>query len=957
MRRLLVWLLVIERFVTAVGAWCMAASPPSAGLARSVRGAKRRRLAALIARTALLVLLCLGGLLSWAAAGTEASVGGSMASARPVSARGARRDELPVLSGSLVTPGSPFQGEQLRAQEVTDRSAPAAVAARAASRRRFDGLDPVRAAAVASESFPSTISEPEGLSTLAAGGQVEGYVGAHVARVALPEGEHAVIESSDPVAVESGPGKWLPVDLGLSESGGSFVVARPAVALDIPKRLGAGVGLGASGVSLAPANSAGAAVGGAEGSIQGAVVFYGGVEVGSDVDMFVKPLASGFAEDAVLRSERSPTQLSFHVGLPEGATLRQASASGVVEVVKDGQPLAAVLPPSAVDASGTTVPVSMSVTGDTLTVTVHEQAGYQFPIQVDPTVVDTSQRVGFPGGPWESSKTAETLCWNYNGGLGVAHCSLAEHQMSKRGQYVDLFYTTKGASAIYNFRADTYVGYENEPVAAKTYMTVWHSAPEAGPAQIPIGEGWHELSVASPANGNTALYEVIVSAVECSCESVESRMIHSEVAIKQESGPQASLNTANEVVNEGEAYGREWAQNALFGGRWASASSSARSKWGLVANATDPGLGVQKVTWSSPQAPNWGSTQTDGECKGVECEESWAPGRPISGTEQLPEGEDTVEAKVEDPVGLTATSGPYKVKMDDAAPYNLTLTGLPAGNEIRDGQQVTVRATATDGKKPTVSSGIASLVLEMDGQPIGSPSSGCSPGECTASGEWTFTGMPYASGKHTLTVVATDGAGNVEEAHYPVTIRHAAGVGVGPGAVNPVTGELSLSATDVSIPVPGGALVVSRSYRSRHLTQGGEGPLGPQWTLSLGGEETLAETPDGKGMVLTASDGAQTLFANAGGERFTSPAGDAGMTLTGAMKSGHFTLRENNSTIQFSAPLHGSAGVLVPSVVSGQNGTNAMTFNYEELEEPGRSSRRWRSRRSLRACLVLRNWN
>ena len=64
----------------------------------------------------------------------------------------------------------------------------------------------------------------------------------------------------------------------------------------------------------------------------------------------------------------------------------------------------------------------------------------------------------------------------------------------------------------------------------------------------------------------------------------------------------------------------------------------------------------------------------------------------------------------------------------------------------------------------------------------------------------------YAAGEHTLTVVATDNAGNVATAEYHVTIHHAEGVAVGPGSVNPVTGELSMAATDVSLGVPGGGV-------------------------------------------------------------------------------------------------------------------------------------------------------
>ena len=106
-------------------------------------------------------------------------------------------------------------------------------------------------------------------------------------------------------------------------------------------------------------NASGEAVGGAEGKIAGSVVFYSGVGVGSDVDEFIKPRIDGFSEDAILRSVASPEKLSYRVGLPVGASLEKGS-EGSVEVVDNGNVLASVLMPSAENAEGKPVPVSMA---------------------------------------------------------------------------------------------------------------------------------------------------------------------------------------------------------------------------------------------------------------------------------------------------------------------------------------------------------------------------------------------------------------------------------------------------------------------------------------------------------------------------------------------------------------------------------------------------------------------
>ena len=83
----------------------------------------------------------------------------------------------------------------------------------------------------------------------------------------------------------------------------------------------------------------------------------------------------------------------------------------------------------------------------------------------------------------------------------------------------------------------------------------------------------------------------------------------------------------------------------------------------------------------------------------------------------------------------------------------------------------------------------------------------------------------------------------------------------------------------MSVSAPGSSLTVSRSYGSRHLTAGSEGPLGPQWSLSVGGQESLTKLPDGS-VTLTAASGGQTTFTSNGKGGFDSPTGDANLVLS-----------------------------------------------------------------------------
>jgi hypothetical protein len=68
--------------------------------------------------------------------------------------------------------------------------------------------------------------------------------------------------------------------------------------------------------------------------------------------------------------------------------LVQDKGEGPVRVVDVGETLATIAPPTAHDAEGRLVPVTMNVSGDVLSVAVAPFASYRLPIEVDPTVED-----------------------------------------------------------------------------------------------------------------------------------------------------------------------------------------------------------------------------------------------------------------------------------------------------------------------------------------------------------------------------------------------------------------------------------------------------------------------------------------------------------------------------------------------------------------------------------------
>jgi RHS repeat-associated protein len=847
------------------------------------------------------------------------------------------------LGGPLVVPWSPTQGEQVRAGEEAKRSSPEAVVLREESATKYENLDPEQAAKLAGEVFPGVVDElAGGPPKLPAGQSIVSYPTDDAARVELPEGMHGLIESIEPMAIETSPGYREPIDLSLDEVGGIFQPVRSDVALRIPKQLGGGVSLVGVGVSLTPVDAQGSALGGSEGVISGATVFYANTQ--ADMDSVIKPATDGFAADTFLRSVESPERLFFRVGLPAGAGLVSAKdGSGVVEVVDEGAVIATILPPAAQDAAGTSVPVSMSLSGDMLVLSVADHsAEYQYPIEVDPSVVDHaitgahecvgSEKTQVTG--WYFYSTASAI--HEGSGCGSVRWYSAEGAYTA-GQYAELYYLTQGLSRVYGITAKTDT--ENAGKTIEDTLYIDSSAGKETPVTLLPYNGGAETTVCVKGTGTCES----VTASEKTHDS-NAAVLESYVASSSSAAFSATLDSAAvEIEQETGPSVVKVKENTLW------ENSHSPTTWIGLAEATDPGLGLDNEVWTSPSAPKWSYHSLDGEllggefheriCKGVQCPESALyEGYFGYSEEKLPDGEDTLEVKVEDPVGLSATAT-TKIKVDSTPPHSITLTGMPSGNEFGEGQYV-LKASATDGSGTTPSSGVAEIELAVDGKQLGKWSNGCSPGPCTASGEWAISGESYETGKHTLTITATDHAGNVAKEEIPFTVlasaHHASPVAIGPGSVNPVTGDLSLSATDASLGGSGASVSVSRTYNSRQLMAGaedGEGPLGPQWSISLGAQASLRGEPTGL-MTLTSASGGRASFRSKGGGEFTSPTGDTNLTLKEKTVEGavEFVLSDAaaGSSTTFTQP-SGSTGVWKPTVQEGAIATDTTTFAYQTV--------------------------
>jgi hypothetical protein len=347
----------------------------------------------------------------------------------------------------LVIPGVPGEAEQLKAEQGAKLANPEAISIREESRTKFSGLDTEQASKADGEAFSAVIDEPDGgPPRLPEGQSITGYVNANVGQVNLGGGEHALVQTLAPMAIQTSSGDWSPVDLGLSEAGGGFVPANPLVAVRIPKRLGEGVQAPATGLSVVPVASNGASLAGTEGAVDGAAVFF--ANTSTDSDTIVKPSTWGFAVDTILRSVQSPQQLSFRVGMPEGASLVDAKDGfGAVEVVKEGATIGVIPAPAAHDAAGVTVPVSVGVAGSTLTLNVASHSGeFLYPLEVDPEFYTGTEGSLLPNSNWQFAESGGGFL---HGESSSKHEIWIDHDTAySSGQRGEFYYKSNGDTSV-----------------------------------------------------------------------------------------------------------------------------------------------------------------------------------------------------------------------------------------------------------------------------------------------------------------------------------------------------------------------------------------------------------------------------------------------------------------------------------------------------------------------------
>jgi len=919
--------------------------------------------------TVCLMLCCVAGLAvsPVAALGTGSSSEGSSSGSTAGS---------PVLLGSsLVVPGEEGldAGQQIREQEEAQLANPEAVAERGRSRTEYERLSGADAVSLAEQKFgiqtPSW-TPPGGPES----NHITSYLGTNRVQETSSTGQHLLLQSSVALRSAVGSGQLEPTSYSLGEESGSYEPANPIVPVSISKTPSGGVSL-PPGISFAPVQAAMPEAP----SVVGDTVVYPGTA--TDTDYMVEPVPVGVSASWQLLSEQSSQTNGLVFNLPQGASLQLSqTGDGAAEVVKEGEVLVTIPRAAAREANGSVLPVTYTVSGDTLMTHVDLEGSVDFPVLIDPTMVGAYGALNGAG--------------NWNPWISYSNCGCFQFPAAADqlfvGQNPELAVGDYGEWAVDapNQRLAGGVGVTRVDVTGLGhYLANEQSSLQAGifdsnsPDPVWTFNGFEGAMGAAPLVTEAPVTEQ--NAAFCA---------QSAGGKDNEKGEQPLCNEGaggegfDFLVDVGPARATDFTDAEIHGAgvtyvdntppRGVALIGLESIKWlrygptNDYASAVDEGIGVQSLSVEIPAGhlnehgdPFFADSYSCPEIGFVGCPEHFESG--AINFSELATGVYSLGVYGHDAAGNVrdeevnpsndeedqGTGVAPKLYIDHTAPTFTAFSGSlkEANGGVIGSGNYTLNFGAEDGSTSAPQSGVRYLTVYVDGkyadevntscpEPAGVPSASC----FGLSGSWTMEGQRYGAGPHTITVTATDWMGNESTSEtIHVTVNEAPYESLGPGAVNLKTGDYKLNASDVNIAGAGGDLTLSRAYDSRELSQGANGPLGPQWALSLpdaaadGEWQSLQVLPNGS-VQITAATGNKVTFVPSGGS-YTSPAGYQTITLTKASASEYrLTDDGGDATIFTKAGTEEYAPMFVPSGVvqaSSAGGLNAMTYLFAKTTE------------------------
>jgi streptogramin lyase len=236
--------------------------------------------------------------------------------------------------------------------------------------------------------------------------QVEEFRSDHVALVSGDPQDGvppALLSSTLPLRTENDAGEDELVDLDLEQTASGLEPENPLAELEISTQLVDGFSFPGSGVSIrlasADADRNASQVGDASAFFPNVV---------SDSDFVVTAVPTGVETFMQMRSPEAPNWHAFDVAMPASYNLEATPDGGAKVVDSSGEIVISIAPPSAMDAQGNGVPVTLVVEGHRrLVVTATPPADAAYPILVDPQfeLYDATGANTFSTAAWKAVKS------------------------------------------------------------------------------------------------------------------------------------------------------------------------------------------------------------------------------------------------------------------------------------------------------------------------------------------------------------------------------------------------------------------------------------------------------------------------------------------------------------------------------------------------------------------------
>ena len=570
----------------------------------------------------------------------------------------------------------------------------------------------------------SVDAQPESLGTVGGGAE---STSASIGK------ETVLLESTVPLRTEDANGEMAPVDLELEASGTQLEPREPLVKVRLPQELGEGIQLPEAGVGI---DVEGAPSGRAPSIIDESVAAY--PNVGLNTDFSVVPTSTGLETLTTLRSADAPHEQTLHLDLPPGAELRQDHLGA--EVVQGDKTILRVQPPFGVDANGESVPVALTVSGDSLSIVASPDEHTAYPALIDP-IIEAHDWFAANDTYGQSAWHQKVIGSNMyaSSGTGVLK-AVSEAGYQSSGSQAGWYYWVP------RLQEEEALG--RRPTSYIARMTLWHIGlqswgSQGGPqpylfAGIWGGEVSNEHWAGSP--GHEAVWALAGNGPET--------WMNPGYEVKFENGEPGKRDKGSKVAwGIGIATYENVLVPATRSGLLGAASvevadddnplpqSGSITPWvnnvasvPLTDTAEDTGLGVKSVTFALPwRAP----TAVTNPCAGNAlwpCPLTWTASLPANQyyPNEMPQGFDYIPLTTEDVVGNKSTPGAFKalVKVDHTAPaLSLSGTLTEQGKVGTSASQYKLQYAATDGDSeaaaPLASFGSAGTGEGKTQRPIG----------------------------------------------------------------------------------------------------------------------------------------------------------------------------------------------------------------------------------------------